>query len=193
MDRKTLELGDFQDRFWRKVDKTNHDGCWFWTGAVNSMGYGMIWNQESHRPILAHRASLALSDGSVSEDMEVIHSCDNPQCVNPDHLRQATHLENMMDKVIKGRQPSGKEHAIRIAEGIKLAKSFGAIFGPKNPLRGEKHPFSKLTDLQVIEIRERAGTSSVRRLSRDFGVSRAVVDRIVKNQTWKHLRAERRI
>lgn len=94
--------GDAQRRFWRFVDARG-DGCWLWTGNVQSAGYGTL-RDDSGRMVLAHRFSLELHAGPAPADRPIaMHRCDTPRCVRPQHLRWATTLENQRDKAAKGR------------------------------------------------------------------------------------------
>lgn len=78
-------------------------GCWLWLGALDRRGYGRM-TAEKRRGTLAHRVSHELYIGPIQAGYSVMHKCDNPQCVNPDHLRAGTHQENMLDKDAKGRR-----------------------------------------------------------------------------------------
>lgn len=80
-------------RFWAKVRKT--DTCWFWDGAKSGPGYGSFW--DCHHVIRAHRFAYAALVGSVPADKEVHHTCYEPSCVNPAHLRLVTSQENLLD------------------------------------------------------------------------------------------------
>ena len=102
-----------EDRFWAKVDKT--DSCWLWTAAKVRHGYGLFhWPQGDRQAQgTAHRYSWRLHRGEIPAEMFVLHRCDNPSCVNPDHLFLGTHRENMKDKMAKGRWNTG--HGKRIA------------------------------------------------------------------------------
>lgn len=85
-------------RFWIKVDQTNF--CWLWKSSVNKHGYGTFqYKNES----LAHRLSWIIVYGPIPDDKQVLHRCDNPKCVNPNHLFIGTHQDNMRDKMHKGR------------------------------------------------------------------------------------------
>ena len=82
-----------EERFWAKVAKS--EGCWEWQGATID-GYGSFW--ENKRGIRAHRYSYRLHYGPFDERLVVRHSCDNPKCVRPEHLRLGTSSDNMRDR-----------------------------------------------------------------------------------------------
>lgn len=86
-------------RFWSKVDFSNPDGCWLWTGARRHT-YGQVFvNNERH---YAHRIAYALVHGGMPDDW-VLHRCDTPLCVRPDHLYEGTQTDNMADVSERGR------------------------------------------------------------------------------------------
>lgn len=136
-------------------------GCWNWNGERNSNGYGKISNTSGFR--LAHRLAHNIWVGPPGR-LLVCHHCDNPPCCNPDHLFRGTHLDNIRDAAAKGR-----------------------MTGPRcpNPLKGEACPKSKLTDMQVREIRESIG--SLRAIAARFPVSYETIRLIRKRLMWKHL------
>lgn len=88
--RKKLSL---EDRFFEKVEKSDH--CWLWTGYKNPQGYGVI--NIKGTPRLAHRVSFELENGEIDSDLDVDHACHNVSCVNPRHLRHATRSMNMQN------------------------------------------------------------------------------------------------
>lgn len=92
----------FANRFWSKVDVRDEDECWEWRASRGPLGYGQFGVATS-RPARAHRVSFALANGVNPGDGVVMHSCDNPPCVNPAHLSLGTHADNATDKVAKRR------------------------------------------------------------------------------------------
>lgn len=91
------------DRFWEKVAKS--DGCWLWTGSRQRNGYGFLFagtRKEPH-PERAHRVSWRIHFGEIPDGLWVLHKCDNPPCVNPEHLFLGTRTDNMRDCARKGR------------------------------------------------------------------------------------------
>ncbi len=89
-------------RFWSRVRKT--ENCWIWDGSRKSDGYGLFFlSNKGKRFLYAHRVSLIVHGVHVPEHLCVIHTCDNPICVRPDHLRIGTKQQNSTDMVDKGR------------------------------------------------------------------------------------------
>ncbi len=89
--------------FFRHINKT--ENCWLWTGCIGKWGYGNF--RLINKTVLAHRLSWMLHNGEIPNEMFVCHSCDNPACVNPDHLWIGTHQDNIDDMMEKGRYVSG--------------------------------------------------------------------------------------
>jgi hypothetical protein len=162
-------------RFWQKVDKRTSGECWRWTGARNERGYGLIGlGGKTER---AHRMSWMLHNGEIPQGMCVCHRCDNPICVNPEHLFLGTHSDNMRDMCIKGRKnaPVGDSHYAR-REPHRLA-------------RGEKHGCAKLTDDLVVACRlaHKKYGATCTKLAAKWGVSIAAMCYAVNGRTFKHL------
>jgi len=91
-----------RERFWPKVYKTL--GCWIWNAGKTSRdlsrGYGIFWL--NGRKVLSHRVSWEIHNGPIPKGMNVLHDCDNPPCVNPEHLWLGTHSDNIQDAADKG-------------------------------------------------------------------------------------------
>ena len=134
------------DRFWEKISRNPVTGCWEWQGARAPKGYGMF-QVGGGRARRANRVAWELVRGLIPEGQHVCHRCDNPPCVNPDHLFLGTNLENRRDSVAKGRNA-----------------------------RGERSGHAKLTDVQRAEIAalRDAGVPGSEIASR-FGVTRGCV------------------
>lgn len=134
--------------------------CWIWTGYRDKNGYGSVSNGRGKSGIRAHRFSYELFKGEISQGLYVLHKCDNPSCVNPDHLFLGTPKENYEDSKNKGRNT-----------------------------RGEKQKKSKIKDVDVIEIRKlySTGEKTFADISKMYGISRTTAHRIVKKMIWKHI------
>lgn len=140
--------------------KSCANGCIEWTGARTGPA-GAKWAYGTlgiaGKRWTAHRAAWFFFKGSNPADMCVCHSCDNPLCVNVEHLFLGTHTENMRDMEQKGRD---------------------------NHATGEAHWGAKLTQAQVNEIRRRFKPRGGAALAREFGVSKTTVSRIVRGRSW---------
>ena len=109
-----------EDRFWSKVDKNDSNGCWIWTASImGSNGYGCFRINKTEGTISAHRYSFILKEGKIPDSMLVCHTCDNPICVNPNHLFLGTHKDNAIDRSAKGRTKTFKKLTDQEVEEIK--------------------------------------------------------------------------
>lgn len=157
-----------EDRFWSKVRKGSNDECWLWGGACERSGYGKVYAGRSASGALAfiktHRLSWELANGrALGPGENVLHSCDNPPCVNPTHLRVGSHAENARDRETRTR---GRD------------------------VRGEASAVAKLTENQVREIIKELGKvprRSQTAIGRQFGISQPQVSKIMLRQAWAHL------
>jgi hypothetical protein len=150
---------DVAERFWSLVDRSGE--CWLWVGSKGTGGYGHFFPSEG-KLARAHRFAWELTHGPVPDGLCVLHDCpggDNPACVRPEHLYLGTQQVNVDDMIAKGRQ----------ATGARL-------------------PHTKLTDVQVREIRTRhAAGEKVTALAKEFDVRHPCISRVVRGQRRKRV------
>lgn len=164
--------------FWNRVDvKEDKNMCWEWKGVFSK--YGKLWLKidSERKRFTAHRVSYYLSNNIDPLELLVCHKCDNPKCCNPNHLFIGTNRDNVMDMINKGRDWNGK---------------FLNEFQKNTPElipRGENNGFSKLTNEQVLSIRDTHVNTKISQynLGKMYGVSRGTIYAIIHRQTWKHI------
>lgn len=161
--------GSVEKRFWSKVEKTN--GCWLWQGSKSDFGHGQV--RICGELFRAHRVSWVWVNGAIPEGKCVLHKCDVPNCVNPEHLFLGTKADNTQDMMTKGRHKF-------VCHSGELSKT------------------SKLTNQQVLEIRKlfkesggvlgkgkyRRGAISQDRLGKMYGVSQVQIGNILRGDQW---------
>lgn len=142
-------------RFWSYVQKT--DKCWIWTGHRYKDGYGQFkFNRKTN---YAHRVSYLFCKGELG-NLWVLHDCDTPLCVNPDHLFLGTQQDNVDDMIRKGR---------------------------KITLSGEECPWSKLDEWAIVDIRQMLAMKITHdRIAQKYGVTRQAITKINQGLNWKN-------
>lgn len=161
-------------RFWSKVDRSGD--CWIWLAGKDRKGYGKFSvgnsrDEDGNRRnsmVSAHRYAYEMVHGSIPHHegfhgMCVLHRCDNPSCVNPDHLFLGTNEDNVHDMDMKNRrvnaQPKGSMHGMAILDELRVSE----IVAKRN---------SGITGASV---------------AKEYGVSQATVSAIMKGRLWRHL------
>jgi hypothetical protein len=100
--------------------KVDRNGCWNWQASKNNKGYGQL--RIEGRGVLAHRLSYIFHKGEIPPGGCILHSCDNPACINPDHLRVGTKAHNTADMMAKGRHRAGNAK-LSVAEQNEIRAS----------------------------------------------------------------------
>ena len=149
-----------EDKFWSKVKIGNSDECWEWQRGRDKNGYGKFTAMRIQ--MKSHRVAWALARGKIPDGLLVLHKCDNPPCVNVNHLYLGTWQDNMDDKVSRGR-----------------------AYSPQ----GEKQWASKLTTEDVLKIRQlqSEGKFTQRQLGNIFQVTESQISHIVHRKEWTHI------
>lgn len=159
---KTYTVEQATAALWSKVDK--NPTCWLWTGAKDRYGYGlMTWRGKVR---LVHRVVWELGFGEIGHGFSIMHTCDQPGCVNPNHMKLGTHQQNMLDCAAKRRTTLG-----------------------------ERNSHAKLTEEQVIAIKKEyrlinPRRSNAKELAKKYGVNHGTIVNVVVGRSWKHLGAQ---
>jgi len=154
------------ERFAERTVEFPGDGCHIWIGHRDQYGYGRVWLDGKMRG--AHRVAYEAAYGTIPElpDADargacVLHRCDDPACVNPNHLFVGSHLDNMRDMDTKGRRRSTSRP-------------------------GERNPAARLTLAAVRDIRvRRAAGATMTSLAREYGLTKGGVAHVVKRRAWR--------
>ena len=164
-------LGQFRERppkgstlketfAWYRPGQPPTDSCWDWEGNTDAYGYGALGRDG--RVLKAHRVSYELHVGPIPTGAQLLHSCDRPICVNPNHLRPGNARANTDDALERDR--------VR---------------------KGERHGQSKLTKQDVREMRQkRAQGRTIKSLSEEYGISYGGARDAISGKNWKHLSEE---
>lgn len=155
---KKRRLQTVEERINKYINKT--DTCWLWTQDVYNYGYGKL-SIGKGKQVRAHRYMYEKYKGTIPNNMNVLHTCDNPRCCNPEHLFLGSQEDNVKDMMDKSR-------------------------GGYKTFHGDNHPMRKIDMAKAEEIRAlwAKGGLYQREIGERFGVSQAVVSKIIKGELW---------
>lgn len=156
------------NRFWSKIEVKSLTECWNWTGYKTDQGYGRQFCIVNDQPVIrgAHRLSYLYHHLAIPKSLWVLHRCHNPPCQNPMHLYLGTHEDNMRDMVQAGRS--------------NAPKCFGSQQG--NAKLNED-------DVESIRLLYAWARYSITDLASRFKVSNSTIQRIIRNESWTHVRS----
>lgn len=161
----SLAYGTPETRFFNNLKRSitnSYNGifCLEWTKYCTSAGYGQF--EVNGQTVSVHRFAYKLHFGEIPEGLHCLHYCDNPPCCEPTHLFLGTHQDNMIDRDNKNRL---------------------------NAPKGEKNGHAKLTEKQVLEIREKYIPRIYHTyiLAEEYNVTQPIIFRIIKREIWKHI------
>jgi hypothetical protein len=145
-------------RFWEKVDE-----CWPWQASKCNYGYGQL--EVNGRPMRSNRLTYELTHGSIPDELEALHTCNNPPCCNPAHIYAGTQTDNMQDA-----KKAGRLHKFALKPGTA-------------------YPRAKLDDDKVRFIRSAyaAGTVTLKQLGMQFNVTEQMIWLVVHRKKWQHV------
>jgi hypothetical protein len=156
------------NRFWNKVNqqgpvvRAELGPCWEWTAnRLKGRGYGLI-KDDNRKMMRAHRIAWMLCHGPIKNDLWILHKCDNPPCVRPDHLYAGTREDNTRDAIQRDR----------------LAHN-----------RGENAGTVILNNSKVTDIRSRYATGEITQtqLARLYGVTPSTISNVITRKRWFHI------
>lgn len=143
-----------------KNHKVSENECWIFLGNKDKDGYG-IFTHGRGKQLRAHRASYEFHKKTSAFGLLVCHTCDNPSCINPDHLFLGKPKDNTQDMIRKGRKAN---------------------------IKGSIHPSAKLDEIDVIAIKkQRLLGKKLKEIADQFGIAFQTVSEICKGKTWKHI------
>lgn len=156
----SIKYKSLRECLYSGISESDIGKCWIWQKSIKKANYGNLWWDGKH--YISHRASWIVHFGSIPIGLNVCHKCDNPQCVNPSHLFLGSYLVNNRDRKNKCRNAN---------------------------THGERNPFAKLTEAQVIDILKRLrNREKGRHIAKLYKVTEHTISSIKRGKNWSYLK-----
>lgn len=176
-------------KFWARVNKNGPNGCWVFVGSDRTKT-GHIRIRIRGKRKFVHRHSWELSKGPIPNNLCCLHECDNPPCVNPDHLFLGTRGDNNTDCMLKGRTAKGDKNGTHTRpETRSRGDAHYARTNPERLAHGTRHGNAILTPAKIRRIRKLIAEGLVQReIAAIVGTERSNISYIKHNKGWKHVK-----
>lgn len=150
------------------------------------------WSKSDYPSCGKHSVGKLILERKLGKEVRlfILHNCDNSRCVNPEHLYEGTQLQNMRDRLARGKYARGNKHPLRKnPELAARGDANGSRLFPERLSRGSNRYNARLTEVDVVVIRQKyaRGGTSIMKLAREYSVGFCAIQRVTSRTGWKHV------